>query len=473
MPNGEKPKEGASDRESGFHEARFSPSDEVRRVTNPLANLAASPVLSGSSQPRASAVVPVPLVMSMTDAQVQAAIIQAVAQAQVAQQASAQSQPSSGFNSKLIPDYSGHNPGQKYVGRDGKESTEVYEVGDWLFQVQNAGAVHGWAKDKWILAAKVKLVPQTPAWTWLKVAEDLGADLSTWDSFEAAIRTEFSLAINAIERVRLLHTFVHKKNETVNIFRNKLTLNHDKFLKDLDKEFEAAPFDQETDDELMRRLLVIKIVTNYYARAFFLAGLKEDILAQVTISGEESFDDVFEHARRTELALNMKRNAPISATAGKDFKDAVAAEVQRLFQSQQPGAGGVSATAGKSGGKPAGKDKQRDLSSVTCFYCGQKGHYPDTCSPRAADRASGNWRPTVRCPKSSKEQWDKMSRDERGKGATLFGKPRQSNVSSNDAQSPPAQGAANSTSYAGAIGGATPRRSRESMFSDWAHSSSV
>ena len=45
------------------------------------------------------------------------------------------------------------------------------------------------------------------------------------------------------------------------------------------------------------RPAIISKVTKYYSRAFFLAGLMDEVLAQVTIEGTEDFDEVVMHAQ--------------------------------------------------------------------------------------------------------------------------------------------------------------------------------
>ena len=91
--------------------------------------------------------------------------------------------PTVQLNSKVsIPDYSGLKPGTKYVGRDGKESSEIFDADDWIFLVESTFEAAGYHKANWIKNARVKLVPQTPAFTWIRVAEDF----KTWEDFRVA-----------------------------------------------------------------------------------------------------------------------------------------------------------------------------------------------------------------------------------------------------------------------------------------------
>ena len=180
-------------------------------------------------------------------------------------------------------------------------------------------------------------------------------------------------------------------------FLNRLTMNHSKFLNNLHKEFDTWRTDK---DEVRKREAVITHVNKFYPRALFLAGLRDEVLAQVTIEGTKDFDAVVAAAQRTELALQLKeKSAQMSSVSSKTFQDAVQAEVSRQLCEAS---GGVSATQGQ-GRSPANKDKQRDVANVTCFYCGQKAHYASSCARRKEDRDKDNWRPTIQCPRMTKE----------------------------------------------------------------------
>ena len=355
--------------------------------------------------------------------------------------------PTVQLNSKVsLPDYSGLKPGTKYIGRDGKESSEIFDADDWIFLVESTFEAAGYDKDNWIKNARVKLVPQTPAFTWIRVAEQF----TDWESFRTAFLDQFAPKESAIEKVNLLKSFKQRGKEPVLQYLNRMTMNHDKFLKDLPKEFSTWSTDK---DAVRTRNAVISKVTKYYSRAFFLAGLRDEILAQVTIEGTEDFEEVVVHAQRTELALQLKeKSAQVSAVSSKAFKDAVQEEVSRQLKEVT---GGVSAVQSQSKA-PANKDKQRDVSKVTCFYCGQKAHYASSCAKRQEDRDKGNWRPTAQCPRMSREQFNALSAEDKNRGVRLFGRPRNGQQSGQAAQQPEA-GAANPTAGTASSFGAIPR----------------
>ena len=138
------------------------------------------------------------------------------------------------LNSKVsIPEYSGLKVGTKYIARDGKEATEIYDAEDWIFLVETTFDAAGCDRTHWFKNARVKLVPQTPAFTWIRVT----SQFADWDSFRVAFLDQFAPKESAIEKVNLLNTFKQRQKEPVLQYLNRLTMNHSKFQKDLHKEF--------------------------------------------------------------------------------------------------------------------------------------------------------------------------------------------------------------------------------------------
>ena len=106
----------------------------------------------------------------------------------------------------------------------------------------------------------------------------------------------------------------------------------------------------------------------------------------MTIEGTEDFDEVVAAAQGTELALQLKvKSAPMSSVSSKAFKDAVQEEVSHQLREAS---GGLSVTQGQ-GRAPANKDKQHNVSNITCFYCSQKAYYASSCACRE-DHDKGN-----------------------------------------------------------------------------------
>ena len=129
-----------------------------------------------------------------------------------------------------------------------------------------------------------------------------------------------------------------------------------------------------------------------------------------------------------------KSSAPAGSTiTSAALNSAVNARLAELGFGPAPT---VAATGSK---QKDGQSKRRERQGeVICFYCGAS-HLASKCEQRATDRNRGVWRPTARCPETNKSQWDNMSKDERQKGAKLFGKAPSVSAAANAPQNAPAQ----------------------------------
>ena len=335
-----------------------------------------------------------------------------------------------------LPVYSGHPVNTKYTGKDGT-CTELSRVQDWLFEINKIGKAGGWTPEIMATQAAMKLVPGSPAANWMKVVEQSGdaakiAEVSTWDSFCKAMIREFGAPADFGSLVALLNSFKQEQNELVRDFYNRLVLGYNEFTLSLPDAFTGDPWDNETrDDQLKKRKATMDVVTNFHLKAFFVSGLKAEIRKEVIKSGPDNIDDILTMAKRLEQAkLQEKKNGPLpgSTITAAALNSAVNARLAELGFGPAP----VVAAAGA---KPKeGQSKRRERQGdVICFYCGGS-HLASKCEQRAADRARGVWRPTVRCPESTKAQWDGMTKEDRQKGARLFGK-----ASSAAANAPPTQ----------------------------------
>ena len=200
--------------------------------------------------------------------------------------------------------------------------------------------------------------------------------------------------------------------------------------------FTGDPWDSETDpDVLKKRKDTSAVVTNFHLKAFFVAGLRAEIRKEVIKSGPDNIEDILAMAKRLEQAkLQEKKTGPPagSTITSAALNSAVNARLAEL------GFGPASVAA--AGAKPKeGQGQRRERSgAVICFYC-RNQHLASKCEQRAADRSRGVWRATVRCPESSKSQWDNMSKEDRQKGSKMFGKPASANAPAGAAPAPPQQ----------------------------------
>ena len=307
-----------------------------------------------------------------------------------------------------LPVYSGHPVNTKYTGKDGA-CTELYRVQDWLFEINKIGKAGGWTPEIMATQAAMKLVPGSPAANWMKVVEQSRdnakiAEVSTWEPFCKAMIREFGAPADFGSLVALLHSFKQEQNELVRDFYNRLVLGYNEFTLSLPEAFTGDPWDSETDDKtLKKRRATSDVVTNFHLKAFFVSGLKPDIRKEVIKSGPDDIDDILAMAKRLEQAKmqEKKTNPPAGSTfTTAALNSAVNARLAELGFGPAPT---VAATSTK---PKEGQSKRRERGGdVICFYCGS-AHLASKCEQRAADRARGVWRPTARCPESSKSQWD-------------------------------------------------------------------
>ena len=324
-----------------------------------------------------------------------------------------------------LPVYSGHPVNQKYTGKDGV-STELYRVQDWLFEIQKIGRAGNWSETTMATQAAMKLIPGSPAANWIKVVEQSNnaaaiAEISTWSTFKAAMVREFGAPADFGSLVALLQSFKQEQNELVRDFHNRLVLGYNEFALSMPDSFVGQPWDSETSDQKSRRLEAATVACNFHLRAFFVAGLKPEIRKEVIKNGPTTVEEILKLAKRIEQAkLQEKKTQSSGNISSAALNAAVNARLAELgFTSQAAGA----AAAAASGAKPkesGGRRKERQ-GDIVCFYCGAS-HLASKCERRAADRNRGVWRATIRCPESSKAQWDAMSKEDRNKGQRTFGK---------------------------------------------------
>ena len=340
-----------------------------------------------------------------------------------------------------LPVYSGHPVNTKYTGKDGT-STELYRVQDWLFEIQKIGKAGGWSPETMATQAAMKLVPGSPAANWIKVVEqsgdpDLIAEISKWDTFSAAMSREFGAPADFGSLVALLHSFKQEQNELVRDFYHRLVLGYNEFRLSLPDSFQGDPWDGESEEQKKRRAEVAAVVSNFHLKAFFVAGLKQDIRKEVIKSGPETVTEILLLAKRIEQAkLQEKKsgaqaNSAVSSTA---LNAAVNARLAELGFGTTPS---VAATGTKS--KESGARRRERPGEVVCFYCGAQ-HLASKCEQRTSDRARGVWRPTARDQEMTRAQWDALSKDERAKGSKIFGK----SASVNPSPAPPQPGPSSS-----------------------------
>ena len=205
----------------------------------------------------------------------------------------------SAFSSKVqVPPYSGYPVGQTFQGHQGQQ-TELYEVRDWCVRVQTIGKAASW--DDTVLGghAAFALIPQTPAYNWYRNhVED--QTIQQWPAFMSAIIKEFSAPVGAVEKVNILNSFKQQRNEQIGDYVNRIRLRYKTFRLGLEGTFTEAKWAAESAGQKATRAEVIQKCVDYHLGSFFLVGLREEILVDVTRQDCATLDEMIASAKRSE-----------------------------------------------------------------------------------------------------------------------------------------------------------------------------
>lgn len=321
-----------------------------------------------------------------------------------------------------IPAWSGHPEGTQYQGATGLV-VELNGVRGWLTSAEQIGAASQWDRDTVLLnQAILAFIPASPAANWFCVQTLSNNAPKTWDEFKAGLIKEFTPKMDASRRGELLNSMKQRSKETSGDFMNRITISYSEFLagwsaslpRGIDAGVKAVLDEQ------------IKSLKDYHLSSFFLIGLREPMLSQVTLSGEDNLERMVDIAKRAEQAL-AKKPGQAAAVGGseKDLKtminnlvdQAVAAKTKNDSQG-----GEVAATGSK-------KNKSRPLSEVICFFCFVTGHYSNDCKQRKEERDKGHWRPTVKDDFMTKAQYDALPPATKNKGKSMAVKSTAKNAS--------------------------------------------
>ena len=319
-------------------------------------------------------------------------------------------------SSKIHP-YSGRDVGTRFAGPAGP-IVEVMTASVWLSQVERVAAAAAWEEDVKLAQAMLALAPLQPAATWLQLQEQLGTAPTTWDDFKRRLKAEFTCSVDTAQRAEILKSFTQGKEEKVNEFFNRLSLGMEQLVSGL--VLTPLTAGQAPAQPLVNK--AVKEFKEYFLATFFLMGLREPMLTDVTKSGKSSLADMLAVAKRCENALIQQRHnqravsavEPAGAAGGQaqsaqSLQAMIEQTVKKVMGMSKPGdVAAASATSTK--------NKNRPLEEVTCFYCLKKGHYATNCEDRKKDRDAGRWRPTIRDAPMSKEEWNALPTSEKNKG---------------------------------------------------------
>ena len=209
---------------------------------------------------------------------------------------------STSSKSREVPPYSGHPVGKSFQSVDGLR-TELFEVFDWTLQAETRGQANKWADDVLAKQAAMAFPPATPAYNWYKLHQK---DVQTWALMKPAIEREFMPPFDAADKVAVLKSFRQERGERVSDYSTRITLSYQRMTHNLESLFEVDPTysAEDAQTKAYRRKVVAKVL-DFHRASFFLVGLDEDLMAEVTRSGSEDMEVMLNIAKRAEQARNQ------------------------------------------------------------------------------------------------------------------------------------------------------------------------
>ena len=325
-----------------------------------------------------------------------------------------------------LPVYSGHESGTSYV-LDGKTVKEEFTTLEWLERVADIAKASGADMDGAALQAALHLVPQSPAAIWLRVRKDAGdQNIETWTGFSTEITKEFQSGATTADFVKAMRSMKMQKGERTGDFANRCRLIHNKMAEGLRLPTAYLVTDNKgTKEEATKK--VLGAVSDFYLQAIFSAGLREDILEEVTAAGADTMDEMLAVAKRVEAARGTNtKKAKIAAMgasrrttdssdedSSSDDEQSVKARLKKLEAIAAKEKKGDKKGDNKKKKKGDKKDKDKTQGKPCCWYCTERGHIMPDCELMEDDREKGVYRACVKTEAMSEAEFKKLSRKEK------------------------------------------------------------
>ncbi|XP_059085008.1 uncharacterized protein LOC131882009 [Tigriopus californicus] len=337
-----------------------------------------------------------------------------------------------------IPKYSGHSKDTEYKSENGTR-TEIWEVRKWIDRCEHVKGAARWTDGVLLQQAILCLVPGTPADDFYQCE---AATLLTWEAFKNALIKEFSPPVAASKRVRILRSFKQGAKEPASQYQNRIRLAMRKFVRNI--EDYTAPRDAlaNNKDYLSGVEDGADGAIQFFMDNVFLLGLRDRLMEEVTLSGASTMEEMIRVLQRVETSELQKREGSHSIAAASTpsaSTSSLESQLSALTKAVEQLKAGNSASASVAAANSSSqrKDKSKDKSAGNCYYCLVPGHYATDCETRKKDRADQKWRPTSRNPFMSREDYSKLSKEEKTKGQHFFSKPAASTSTVQLPQGPP------------------------------------
>jgi len=275
-----------------------------------------------------------------------------------------------------IPQYSGRPCGSTFQGEKGTQ-TEMYTARAWARRVSRVKTAANWTDQVAAQHAQLALIPNQPSGLWSANMYD-EPYMDTWTDMMPQLIKEFSPFINASDKVDI-------------------------------GEFSGPEWQNETAAEKAKRAKIIKTVTSFHLATFFLVGLHDGLLKDVTKANVHKLEDMLAVAKISEAAIEQGRKRHVIAGVPEpqhvhqpdEFDPEVDDEFVAFVRGQLNKS--ISRARGRGrGSSSAGRGRQ----SYSCYFCFIPGHLANECQRRQRERADGKWRDSVQDTAVSKAEFD-------------------------------------------------------------------
>ena len=193
------------------------------------------------------------------------------------------------------PYYSGAAKGDTYLAPEG-ERTETLTAHEWTRRVDTIQEAAKWDDKVTARNAQLALVPGSPAGDWLdnNFTEPF---MKKWSTMKPALILIFAAFVSVSDKVDILRSFKQGRKEKVGTYYQRIVKEYRRFTESFRQEHTWTP---QPDEATI--IKYCKPVFEFHLKSFFALGLRDNLLAEVTKSGQTSLQGMVDVATRAEHA---------------------------------------------------------------------------------------------------------------------------------------------------------------------------
>ena len=324
---------------------------------------------------------------------------------------------------RVFPWFGGHLVGTVYVTSAGK-TIEEFDVLSWIERVEADATTIGMKDDDIVAHAARSLPHNSPAGQWFQLKKDA---CNTWAKLKKGLMDAFARPMSAQERADMINNTKQMKGERAHDFMVRLSLKARTFFQGMESHLTEDPFAAHTAEQKKTGKLYIDAAKAYVLQSLFVAGLRADFRTHITEQGVHELSAMLELCNRCEIAESAAHpNSLKRAIGAVDAEDDPPKHDQLMTREEVDKLMSAKIAAFSSNrekkGKPntaSKKDKDKPVRNVDCYYCFAHGHYSNKCTVKQADNAKGWFRPHVKHEKMTKDDYDKLSPEEKTSGKAI------------------------------------------------------